>query len=721
MLIPIDKEHFSTGHISFQAAVKAAYEQDLDWIESMLRAGLSVRVIAEKSLSLLLYTELRGRLRNGQPSVRCVLVQSPPSSQGHSFMHAMVEDLWERVSEQLGEENSVVVLPHLDLLATTTESSLGGPAREAIAAMSQDPGVTLLAFCDPALSVPRAIEDLFDVQRELVGIRRDVLSQLMTYDEVQRFGVSHLNLFRIYKYVSGIHAVKLRKLMTRILEYPPLVGLPPEEREPERRKIERTLREMTLLGGMEVPEVDLEKDIGGYKKVKKRIKEEILDILALREDPEWSKHAQELEETIPRGLLFYGPPGTGKTYFAKAMATALNATTIVVSGPEIKSKWVGESEANLRRIFAQARAAAPALIIFDEIDAIAPRRGMYHGSGVEHSVVNQLLTEMDGFRKEELVFIVGTTNYVQSVDPALLRPGRFEYHIHVPFPERQARKEIFEIYAEQFGFTLSEDIMTHLVDRTSHYVDSSRQSRYSGDHIFGIMRGLKRLQARKRDLTKPYPITLEAIEEVMGPVPYFSPEKKERDKKKAAYHEAGHALLGIHLLGPQAIQKATVEADNPDVEGMVAIHSYVTEGATRETLTHMIQIAMAGRAAEELIFDEQDIGAKNDLDFATGLARSMVEELGMSDRFGPRVYRTAEGKESSVGSMTRELIDKEINELLQKQFVASKQRLEGHLDQLKTLAEALLEKGEMDGKEIADLLEIPWPENAPIPKKQPKE
>lgn len=706
MFIPIDREHFSSGRISFQAAVKAAYEHDLDWIESMLRSGLSVRVVAEKSLSLLLYTELRDRLRNGSPSVKCILVQSPPSSQGRSFMHAMVEDLWTRVQDNLGEENSVIVMPHLDLLATTTETNLGTPAREAIAAMSQDPELTFLAFSDPALQLPQAIEDLFDVHRELIGIRRDSLAHLINYEEAQRFGVDQLNLYRVYKYVSGVHAVKLRKLLMRIMDYPPLIALPPDEREVERRKIERTLREMTLLGGMEIPSVNIDEDIGGYDEVKKRINEELLEILRLREDPRWAEMGDALEETLPRGILFHGPPGTGKTYFAKGIATALNATTIVVSGPEIKSKWVGESEANLRRIFAHARTAAPALIIFDEIDAIAPQRGMYHGSGVEHSLVNQLLTEMDGFRKEEMVFVVGTTNFVESVDPALLRPGRFEYHIHVPYPDRQARKAIMEIYARRFGFSLDEETMQHLIERTGSYVNPAQGTRYSGDHIYGIARQLKRLQARKKDTRKPFPITIEAIDEVMGPAPLRSAKKRAYERRKAAYHEAGHALVAAHRLGPQAIQKVTIEADHPDVEGMVSIHSYVSEGATRETLQYLIQVALAGRATEEILFGELDIGAKNDLDMATNTARMMVEDLGMSDRFGPRVYRLSNGQETAVGGLTREWIDKEVNQLLKEQYEITKKLVEQYLDDLEKLTQVLIEKRELESKEIAELLSL---------------
>jgi len=318
---------------------------------------------------------------------------------------------------------------------------------------------------------------------------------------------------------------------------------------------------------------------------------------------------------------------------------------------------------------------------------------------------------MDGFRKEEMVFVVGTTNFSQSVDPALLRPGRFEYQLHVPYPDRIARRSILEIYAKRFRFSISEEVMEYLIERTGNYVDPTRNMRYSGDHLYGIARKLKRLQARRRDLRSPFPISRDEVNEVMGPAPFRSKKKRERDRLKAAYHEAGHALLAAVLLGPQAIQKVTIEADHPDVEGMVSLHSYVTQGATRKTLTQMIQIALAGRAAEELIFEgEQDIGAKNDLDFATSMARMMVEDMGMSERFGPRVYRTGDGQETSVGAMTRELIDKEINQLLKEQHDITQKLLAERRTDLETLTQALAAKGEMDSKAIADLLGLRWPE-----------
>jgi cell division protease FtsH len=180
---------------------------------------------------------------------------------------------------------------------------------------------------------------------------------------------------------------------------------------------------------------------------------------------------ERIESLIPRGMIFWGPPGTGKTLFAKAMATALGAAVTIVSGPELKSKWVGESEHNLRAVFMRARQSAPAVIVFDELDSFASARGRFDGgSGVEHSMVNQLLTEMDGFRKEELVFIVGTTNFVESLDQALMRPGRFEFVLHIPYPNAEDRRAILKVHDARLGTQLSAEALDYAVKRTDDLV-----------------------------------------------------------------------------------------------------------------------------------------------------------------------------------------------------------------------------------------------------------
>ncbi len=705
-LVPIDEKNFQRGEITFSQAVEIAYSEELSWIEEMLRAGLSVLIFSEKALSLQLYAKIRNILKSSDPPLPCFLIDAAPSEDGGPFFQQMVADLWKKVRHQLAEPEGVVVIPHLDLLTTTTSSNLGNLARETIAALSQDPSLRFLAFCDPGLQLPQPIADLFDVHRTILGLKRSVLPRLLTYEEAQRFGVNELNVYRLYKFVSGINAIKFRKIMARILEFPPLFSIPPEEREAQLEKLERLLREMTLLGGMEIPRVDLDRDIGGYEDIKTRIKEDILDILKLREDPAWADKIDELEALLPRGILFYGPPGTGKTYLAKALATAIQATTIVISGPEIKSKWVGESEANLRRLFAQAREAAPAMIIFDEIDAIAPQRGLYGGSGVEHSLVNQLLTEMDGFRKEELVFVVGTTNFIDSVDPALLRPGRFEYQLYVPYPNRAARAEIIDIYAKKFKLDIPSDVRDYLVKRTDGYADPDKNIRFSGDHLYGIIRQLKRLQLRKKIYTDPFSVSERDIDEILGPLPPMESDQMSKKRRfKAAFHEAGHALVASILLGIESVYRVSIESEHSNIDGSVSVRNYFAEAPTREIILQLIQVALAGREAELLIGEDVDIGSKNDLDFATKLAYRMVEEFGMSYRLGPRVFTFADGQTVPKSQKIQEEIDEEVSEILHESQRDVRAILSENAVLLEKIAIRLLEKGVIDNRVLKEILQ----------------
>ncbi|MBA3538953.1 MAG: ATP-binding protein, partial [Deltaproteobacteria bacterium] len=415
--LPVDLSPF--------AAVDAAYPTEIARCYEALRRRLAVLIECEKELAPYVYKSLRDRLK--VDGTRCLYLDGraaadlPPPPQGAGLVQTMIHQIREIVRGAVGER--IVVLPHLDILGTSMGGGgLGAEARELIPLLYENPEVLWLGFKDPAFPLPPPIENLFPHREQIFGVPRDRLRYLITQRESRKLGRG-FDPYALYKHVSGVNAVRLRRLLNSLTgeDYPADVSPAIAQ-----------LRSATLSTDVELPQVDLDKDIGGYGPVKDRLKAEILHILSAKDLLSDATQIARVESLLPRGMIFWGPPGTGKTLFAKAMATSLGAAVTIVSGPELKSKWVGESEENLRNVFIKARKSAPAVIIFDELDSFAgARTNSNSSSGVEHSMVNQLLTEMDGFRKEELVFVVGTTNFAESLDPALLRPGRFEFALHI--------------------------------------------------------------------------------------------------------------------------------------------------------------------------------------------------------------------------------------------------------------------------------------------------
>src|SRR5262245_7264625 len=453
-----------------EQSVEAAYARELAEVASKLNRGLPSLIECDKDLAPFVFLNLRSRLR--EVGMVCRYLDGRPRENDQQgpvpvgLMGTMINQLRDAVrgsTEQVDKQGrpvrTVIVLPHLDLL-TTSQGGLTGEAREVIVLLYENPTIVFLGFKDPSFPLPKVIESLFPHRTSLLGISRDRLRHLITQRESRKFG-RQFNPWGLYKYVSGVNAVRLRKLLSTLegQDYPA-----------DPKQAYRQLRQATLTGSLEIPEVNLDTDIGGYSLVKKRLRTELLDVLTRRDAATTEDEVARLEELIPRGMIFWGPPGTGKTFFAKAMAASIGAAITVVSGPELKSKWVGESEENLRQIFYKARQSAPSIIVFDEMDSFATARGTYTGSGVEHSMVNQLLTEMDGFHKEELVFIVGTTNFVESLDPALLRPGRFEFHLYIPYPEPDDRREILRIYDRKMKLLLTDEALEYAVKRSGEYV-----------------------------------------------------------------------------------------------------------------------------------------------------------------------------------------------------------------------------------------------------------
>src|SRR5262245_30030702 len=383
-----------------------------------------------------------------------------------------------------------------------------------------------------------------------------------------------------------------------------------------------------------------ENDIACNAKVKKRLRQEILDVLASKDQCTDPEEVGRLEELIPKGMIFWGPPGTGKTLFAKAMAAALGAAITVVSGPELKSKWVGEGEENIRQVFHRARQSAPSIIVFDELDSFASARGTYSGSGGEHSMVNQLLTEMDGFHREEMVFVVGTTNLVEYLDPALLRPGRFEFHLHIPYPDAEDRREILRIYDQKMRLAMTGEALEYAVRRTADPVPGAAAgTRYSGDHLNALCRTLARIRLRgqRRDAT-----THEDVEQ--GLTEWLErPRMTAAEERVVATHEAGHAVCALHCPHAPAIERVSIVSDVAGALGFVRYqdpaHRYVV---TRGELLDDLCVLMGGREAEQLLLDDLSIGSAHDLARATEIARALVEEFGMGgDAVGLRCFRPA--------------------------------------------------------------------------------
>jgi cell division protease FtsH len=689
--ISIPEEQLPKDLTAF-AAVEAAYPQELARITESLRRGLPVLIEAEKELTPYLYKCVRDRLKaegkqflylDGRPVQG--LPEAPP---GAGLVATIVFSLREAVRGAV--EQRILVLPHLDLL-TTSVGGLTSDAREVIPLLYENPELVFLGFKDPSFPLPKVIENLFPRRETLLGVPRDRLGALVTQKESRKLsGDRSLKPYQLYKSVSGVNAVRLRRLLS---------SLTGEDYPSDPATAYRQLRQATLVGQLTLPEVDLNRDIGGYAKVKERLNKEILDVLSLKDRANDEGAMKRIEGLIPRGMIFWGPPGTGKTLFAKAMATALGAAVTIVSGPELKSKWVGESEENLRQVFMRARQAAPAIIVFDELDSFAVARGSYQGSGVEHSMVNQLLTEMDGFRKDELVFVVGTTNFVESLDPALLRPGRFEFHLHIPFPNAEDRRAILGIYDQKLGLELSPRAIDYAVKRTADIVEGSN-SRYSGDHLQALCRALARARLREGRVGA---LEVEDVETALSSWAE-RPSLTPKEEKVVATHEAGHAVTAMFCEHTPPIDRISIRGDLAGALGFVSYsdpaHKYVV---TRGQLLDQICVLYGGREAELLFFDDLSIGSGADIARATEIARALVEQFGMGgDTVGVR--RVEAAHDDPASEMLLRSMEDSVKSVLEAQRARARELVAEHKTLIQTLRDLLLEKKVLDQESLASIL-----------------
>lgn len=441
--------------ITDEEAVRLAYRREMDSIADYLKHGLSVLVICDKMLTEHLY-----EMVCHQAGRRFVLDAARPQelegglageleravAGGYANLPMLLRNL---------KHHEVLVLRSLDLLNE-------GPTIEILyerTAGGDKP--QLLAFLDPSLEVGKVLSDRFAVQIQISGLprytkdsepRQFTVSRLLTLTERECFAEFDPEI--LFKNVSGFNALQFRNAMR-------YVGAKVAPNRPA-KEIYREIREFKLTSGSEVEVPDTTfADIGGYDKVKRRLRQ----VIALIAGDLKNLDEEQRRRLLPRGFIFHGPPGTGKTLFAKAVANELNATIQMISGPEIMDKYVGQSENNLRRIFAVARRNAPAVIFFDEFDSIASQRSIYADGGARanNAVVAQLLTEMDGFRQDQAVLVIGTSNRIDIIDEALLRPSRLR-PIEIGLPDREARRQVAVIHARSFAveecFQLPGDINT---------------------------------------------------------------------------------------------------------------------------------------------------------------------------------------------------------------------------------------------------------------------
>ncbi|MCK5681803.1 ATP-binding protein, partial [bacterium] len=430
--------------VSDNEAVRLAYRQEMDSIAEYLKHGLSVLVMCDKMLTEYLYEFVCH-----QAGRRPVLDAALPEE-----MRAGLAGELDRVMEggyvnlpmllRNLKSDDVLVLRSLDLLneAATTETLY---ERTAAGEKPQ-----LLAFLDPSLEVRKVLSDRFAVHIQITGLprflssapdaeRKFTVSRLLTRQERERFAV--LDPENLYKNVSGLNAIQFRNAMR-------YVGAKVAENTPA-AEIYREICEFKITSGSEVEVPDTTfADIGGYEAVKKQLKH----VISLISGDLKGVSDEKRGKLLPRGFIFHGPPGTGKTLFAKAVANELNATIQMISGPEIMDKYVGQSENNLRQVFATARRNAPAVIFFDEFDSIASQRSVYADGGARanNAVVAQLLTEMDGFRRDQAVLVIGTSNRIDIIDEALLRPSRLR-PLEIGLPDVVARRQVARIHAASFG------------------------------------------------------------------------------------------------------------------------------------------------------------------------------------------------------------------------------------------------------------------------------
>ena len=441
------------------------------------------------------------------------------------------------------------------------------------------------------------------------------------------------------------------------------------------------------------------KDVAGLDEEK----EEVAELIDFLKNP---KKFQNLGARIPKGVLLVGSPGTGKTLLAKAVAGEANVPFYFISGSDFVELFVGVGASRVRDMFKQAKQTAPCLIFIDEIDAVGRQRGAGLGGGHDEreQTLNQLLTEMDGFGTNEGIIIIAATNRPDVLDPALLRPGRFDRQITVNLPDIKGREEILQVHAK--GKTFAQNVkLDYIAKRTVGFSGADLENLLNEAALLAVRRDKKKITMAEVD---------EAHDRVlMGPAKK-SKKYTEYEKRLVAHHEAGHVVLGLKLDDANDVQKVTIIPRGYAGGYAMMLPKEEKYTSTKKELLERITGLLGGRVAEELVFNEITTGAHNDFEQATKIARAMVTEYGMSS-LGPVQFEHQESsvflgrdynKSRNFSSQVAFQIDEEIRKIIGEQYEVAKKILGDNIDLLKLIANTLVEKETLTKEEIDHLAEF---------------
>ena len=447
-------------------------------------------------------------------------------------------------------------------------------------------------------------------------------------------------------------------------------------------------------------------DVAGIEEAK----EELEEIISFLKDP---KKFTKLGGRIPKGVLLMGPPGTGKTLLARAIAGEAGVPFFSISGSDFVEMFVGVGASRVRDLFVQGKKSAPCIIFIDEIDAVGRHRGAGLGGGHDEreQTLNQLLVEMDGFESNEGVILIAATNRPDVLDPALLRPGRFDRQVVVPRPDVKGREMILKVHAKKVP--LSPEVDLGVIARGT--------PGFSGADLSNVVNEAALLAARKNKTVVEMVDFDDAKDKVLMGVERRSMVISDDEKKNTAYHEAGHTLVARLIPGTDPVHKVSIIPRGRALGVTMQLPIEDKHSYTKESLLDRIAVLMGGRAAEEIIFNSMTTGAGNDIERATEIARKMVCEWGMSEKMGPVTFGKKDesiflGRDMAMhknySEATAVEIDTEIRRIVDENYTRVVKLLTSHVDLLHKLALELVEKENLTGEEVERIIKG---ESLPVP------